>query len=164
MILEPEGQDFEALKKYSQDEKYVCWININGSHDIEIIKSIGSALNLHPLVMEDMMNSGQRPKLEEFDNLLYFAIKALNYSDELNEVETEHISILVSDGLVLSIHEREDFLFRAGARQTAWKKPANRFLNVDYLAYALIDLLVDGYFRVLETIGAKIEQLEDGTA
>ena len=159
-VLEPEGQDFEALKKYARDEKYVCWININGSHDVDIVKSIGSALDLHPLVMEDMMNSGQRPKLEEFDNLLYFAIRALNYNDKLDEVETEHISILVSPGLVLSIHEREDFLF-VPVHDRLRSRTRSRFLHVDYLAYALIDLLVDGYFRVLESIGVKIEQLED---
>ena len=159
-IVEPDGQDFETIKEYAKDEKYVCWININGIHNTDIVKEIGSSLNLHPLVMEDMVNSGQRPKLEEFENLLYFAIKSLNYNEEHKEVESEHISILVSPGLVLSIHEHEDFIFKPVHERLAGKT-RTRFLHVDYLAYALIDFLVDGYFRVLETIGVKIEQLED---
>ncbi|MFN3883099.1 MAG: magnesium/cobalt transporter CorA [Nitrincola lacisaponensis] len=138
----------------------LSWINVNGSHQVPVIESLGSLLQLHPLVMEDILNTDQRPKLEAYDGYLYIVVKMLQFSEASQEIHTEQLSLILSDRLLVSIQERPGDVF-AGIRDRLRSGRRQRLLHADYLAYALIDAVVDHYFVLLEKLSDEIEALED---
>ncbi|WP_409523084.1 magnesium/cobalt transporter CorA [Nitrincola sp. MINF-07-Sa-05] len=138
----------------------VSWINVDGTHQVPLIESLGKMLQLHPLVMEDIMNTDQRPKLEEYDGYLYIVIKMLQFDHDTHEIRTEQLSLILGERLVISLQEQPGDVFD-GVRERLRSGRRRRFLDADYLAYALIDAVVDHYFSLLEKLGDEIELLED---
>ncbi len=144
-----------------RDKKSVTWINISGLHDVEIIEKLGVKFNLHPLLMEDIVNTDQRPKLEDHDDYLIVILKML-YSEGQNHVtQHEQISLIVTPSVVISLQEKEGDVFDPVRQRIRKGKGRIRKSGTDYLAYALIDTVVDHYFKVFEEIGLKIEALQD---
>jgi magnesium transporter len=144
-----------------RDSKTVTWINISGIHDVEVIKNIGSHFGIHDLSLEDIANSGQRPKFEEGDGYLMFIIKMKYWPEESPEIVSEQVSILCGENYVISFQEMEGDVFEPVRDRLRRTKPRERFMNADYLAYALMDAVIDNYFAVTERIGEDIEELED---
>jgi magnesium transporter len=139
----------------------VTWINVDGIHDVEIVDRIGQAFGIHPLILEDILNTGQRPKFEDFEDHVFFVLKMLSYNDENHAVETEQVSLILGPNFVISFQERIGDVFEPVRDRIRNAKGRIRKMGADYLAYALLDAVVDSYFSILERIGEKIEGLEE---
>lgn len=139
----------------------VAWINVSGVHDVELISDIGEALNLHPLVCEDVANTRQRPKFEDYESHLYVVIRMLQYDAEERQIVNEQVSLVLGPGYVLTFQEREGDVFGPLRDRIRQGKGRIRGFGPDYLFYALLDAIVDGYFSVLEGIGTYVESIED---
>jgi magnesium transporter len=143
------------------DKLTVSWINIDGVHQQEIVEKIGGHFNVHPLVLEDIMNTRQRPKMEDFDRTLFMTLKMLRYSEDEKRAEAEQVSVILGLNFVISFQEREGDVFGPIRERLRASKGRIRQMGADYLAYALIDAIVDNYFTVLEKLGDGIEDLEE---
>ncbi|MDO3377341.1 magnesium/cobalt transporter CorA [Geoalkalibacter halelectricus] len=138
----------------------VAWINVEGVHEVHTVEALGQGLGLHPLVMEDILNTDQRPKVESYDDYLYIVIKMLQYDPLQHEIRPEQVSLILARHYVLSCQERAGNVFD-GVRERLRTGRRIRFLGTDYLAYALLDAIVDNYFALLEQLGERIEALEE---
>jgi magnesium transporter len=145
----------------SENEPTVTWINIDGLHDVEVIEKVGKHFNLHPLTMEDVLNTGQRPKTDDFDDYTYVVFKMLLYEEKEQEVRSEQVSLVIGLDFIISFQENEGDVFDSVRNRIRNGKGQIRGLSSDYLAYTLMDAVVDHYFLILETLGEKIESLED---
>lgn len=146
-----------------QNGPSMTWINVDGVHRVDIIEAFGKHFNFHPLLLEDVMHTEQRPKLEEFDGLLYVVLRMLydpDETDEESEVDSEQISLVLGPHYVVTFQERAKDIFDPVRERIRHDRGRIRKLGADYLAYALIDVVVDEYFRVLEAFGDHLEELE----
>lgn len=161
----------ESSKQYIIDEisdtinikkdDSITWLNINGAHSEEIIHEIWKQYNIHPLVLEDMSNTTQRSKIEEYEDYIFIVLKIVYFSEETNSITVEQISIILGKNYILTLQEKPGILFnwvRERIRNWKWKI---RKSGSDYLMYALTDALVDSYFTILEKLSTKIESLEE---
>lgn len=141
----------------------VVWINIDGVHEIETLGRLGECFAIHPLIIEDILNTDQRPKMEDFDEYIYIVLKMLYYNGNINEIITEQVSLLLGSNFVISYQEqeKEGDVFNVIRERIRTNKGRIRKMGADYLAYCLVDAIVDNYFIVLETLGEKIESLEE---
>jgi len=147
-----------------KEKPTTTWINIDGIHKTEVIERIGQQFDLHPLLLEDIVNTGQRPKMEDFGNYVFLVLKMLRYADENHEVEAEQVSLILGSNFVISFQEREGDVFGTIRERIKKGKGRIRKAGADYLAYALIDAIVDNYFIVLETLGEEIDDIEEELA
>ncbi len=140
----------------------VTWINIDGIHDVKVIEKIGKHFNLHPLLLEDILNTTQRPKLEDFEDYIFTVLKMLYYKEEKDiRIEAEQVSFVLGANFLISFQEREGDVFNSVREGLREGKGSIRKKGADYLAYSLLDAIVDNYFLVLEKIGEKIEFMEE---
>ncbi len=144
-----------------KNESTVTWININGIHQGEIIEEIGKHLGLHPLLMEDIMNTEQRPKMEDFGDYIFIILKMLYYNEAKNELEIEQVSLIIGANFIVSFQEKKGDVFETIRVRIRNGKGKVRKEGADYLAYALVDAIVDSYFIILEKMGGKIEDIEE---
>jgi magnesium transporter len=144
-----------------KDKPTVTWINIGGLHQVEILERLGECYGLHPLVLEDILNTDQRPKMEDYGEYLYIVLKMLNYNDQSSEIEAEQISLILGSNFVFSFQERERDTFNLIRERIRNGKGRIRKMEADYLAYTLLDSIVDNYFIILEKLGEEIEFLEE---
>jgi magnesium transporter len=143
------------------DPSCITWINVDGIHDLETIEKIGRLCKLHPLTLEDMMNTDQRPKLEEYGDYFFLVLKMIHPSQDLDQIDSEQVSIIVRPNLVLSLREKESDIFNPVRDRLKTGKGRLRQMGSDYLAYTLMDTIVDQYFLILEKLGERIEFLQD---
>jgi len=139
----------------------VTWINIDGLHEVSIIERLGNQFELHPLMLEDILHTEQRPKYEDFEKYMFFVMQMLRYNDEIQSIESEQISLILGDCYVITFQERVGDVFDAVRDRIRNAKGRIRKMGPDYLAHALIDAIVDSYFSILEKVGEKIETMED---
>jgi len=139
----------------------VTWINIDGLHRLDLIEALGTHFGLHPLVMEDIVNTDQRPKIEDFVTYLFLVLKRLSYDPREHEVVAEQISLVLGSNFLLSFQEAPGDDFEPIRERIRGSKGRVRQMGVDYLAYTLIDAVIDNYFLLLEQIGDRIEAVED---
>jgi len=144
-----------------KDSPTITWINISGIHDVKTIEKIGNHFGMHPLVMEDIVNTGQRPKMEEQNGLIFLVLKMLYNHPDTELLETEQVSIIVGSNFVISFQEIKGDVFDPIRERIRKTLPRVRFMHTDYLAYTLIDAIVDNYFLVLEQIGEDVESIEE---
>lgn len=137
------------------------WVNIDGLHDIGLIETIAKGLNLHPLVLEDIVNTNQRPKLEAYDKYIFLVSKMLTYDSEATTTKVEQVSFIIGSGYVVSFQEDTGDLFDEVRKRLRTGKGKLRKEGSDYLLYSLLDSVVDGYFDVLEILGNDLESVED---
>jgi magnesium transporter len=145
----------------SKEKETVTWTNIDGLHSIEIIEIIGSNFELHPLVLEDILNTGQRPKYEDHEKCLFMVLKMLTYNSECDSIQSEQVSLVLGENFVISFQESVGDVFEQIRDRIRNSKGRIRKMSADYLAYALIDAIVDHYFVILEKIGERIESVEE---
>lgn len=139
----------------------VTWINIDGLHEVEIIEKLGKQFELHPLILEDILHTEQRPKYEDFDKYIFIVLKMLSYNEEFQAVESEQVSLILGDNFVISFQERIGDVFEPIRDRIRNAKGRVRKMGPDYLAYTLTDAIVDSYFAILEKVGEKIESMEE---
>jgi len=144
-----------------RDSPGVSWINITGLHEVETLAQFGDAFGLHPLVLEDILNTDQRPKLEDYGEYLYIVIKRLGNGTPANEISTEQISLILGHNLVISFLESDSGVFNVVKDRILNNRGRIRQLGADYLVYTLMDAVVDNYFAIFETLGERIEVLQD---
>lgn len=145
----------------ARDSKPVTWINIAGLHETEKIAKIGEIFSIHPLLLEDILNTEQRPKIDQYDDYLYLILKMIHWQEDTNRIETEQISIVLGQGFVLTFQEQEKDVFDALRNRIRSGKGRIRQTGTDYLAYAMLDSIVDHYYLILENLGEQIETIEE---
>lgn len=139
----------------------IIWYTIDGVHDPEVLHLVGERFGLHSLVLEDIANTKQRPKIEEFDDYIFVAMKMITFDEKEKLLASEHVSLIIGKGYVLSFLENEGDVFEPIRQRIASGKGRIRKMSSDYLAYALMDAIVDNYFTVLEDIGDQIDEVEE---
>ncbi|MBU1427289.1 magnesium/cobalt transporter CorA [bacterium] len=144
-----------------KDKSTITWINIDGVHEIKVIEEIGKHFNLHPLILEDIVDTDQRPKIKDFGNYIFIILKMLYYDEKDNEMKVEQVSLVLGKNYVISFQEREGDVFDAIRERNRNNIGRIRKLGADYLVYSLIDAIVDNYFSIIEKLDEEIENLED---
>ena len=159
-VQKKEIEDAAACLPF-RDLPTVTWINVDGVHDAEKVRTLGDCFGMHHLVLEDIMNTDQRPKVEDYDSYLYVVLKMLDWDQETQGVVGEQVSIVLGRNFVLSFHEdRDGDVFGPIRDRILNSKGRIRKMGADYLAYALVDAIVDHYFVILERLGEGIEDIE----
>ncbi len=159
-LEERDLEDIEQCFTY-RDAPSITWINVVGLHRVDLIETIGNRFGLHPLVMEDILNTAQRPKIELFEDYAFIICKMLVYDQEQDRVRFEQISLVLGPSFVLSFQEVEGDAFDPVRERIRKGRGRIRKRNEDYLLYALLDAVVDQYFVVLEKIGEGLEGMEE---
>ena len=137
------------------------WLNVHGLHEPEVMAEIGHRFKLHPLVLEDILNTDQRPKIDDYGDYLYIVARFFDYDAATGTVSSDQVSIVLGADLVLTFQERPTGSFDPLRERLRGDKGQIRKLGADYLAYSLLDILVDRYFAVLEQLTERTEALED---
>jgi len=144
-----------------KDSPTITWINIDGIHQVKLIEKLGECFVLHPLLLEDVMHTGQRPKMDEFEDHLFIVLKMLYFDEEGDGIRSEQVSLIVGSNFVISFQEQEGDVFSPVRERIRRGKGRIRKKGPDYLAYSLIDGVVDHYFTILEKLGEDIESLQE---
>ena len=144
-----------------KDKPTVTWINIDGVHRVDVVEKIGKHFDLHPLVLEDIVNTGQRPKMEDFLDYIFIVMRMLYYDEKTSETKAEQLSLVLGPNWVITFQENEGDVFDSIRERVRSDKGRIRKMGADYLVYALLDSVVDNYFMILEKIGENIEEIED---
>ncbi|MFH1481832.1 MAG: magnesium/cobalt transporter CorA [Pseudomonadota bacterium] len=159
-VRERELEKIEDCFPY-KDSPTVTWINIAGLHQVDVIEKVGNHFGLHPLVLEDILHTDQRPKMDDYDDYLFIVTKMLYYDGDENGLLSEQVSIVLGPNYVISFQESEKDIFDPMRDRLRKSKGRMRKMGADYLAYSLMDAIVDHYFIVLERIGGEFELLEE---
>ncbi len=144
-----------------KDKETVTWINIAGLHDLEIVKTIGLQYDIHPLMLEDILDVDQRPKMEDLEERIYVVMKMLSYDENSERIDNEQVSIILGKNFVLSFQEKPGDVFDRIRDRIRTSRGRVRKMGADYLAYILIDAMIDNYFIIMEKIGDRVELLEE---
>jgi len=144
-----------------KDSPSMTWIDIAGIHDVSVLEELGTLFGLHPLIMEDILNTDQRPKIEDSGDYIYVVLRSFNGASRIAEGTSEQISIVLGPRFVISLREREGKLLEPIQERIRSGKGRIRKLGADYLAHAIIDAVVDNFFIILERIGEDIETIEE---
>jgi len=166
-VVEYDGQDFQEkeLKNFETcyifpKEPAVTWVNVVGIQQVEVLEKLGNCFTVHPLALEDILNTEQRPKVEDYGEDLFIVVKLITYNEKKDEVDAEQISLILRPNALISFQEKEGDDFAAVKERLRAGKGRLRKMGADYLAYTLLDVVVDQYFVVLEKLGERIEVLE----
>ena len=144
-----------------KDKTTVNWMNIDGIHQVDIVEKVGKYFDLHPLILEDILHTGQRPKVEYFDHFIYVVLKMFQFDEAENEIQADQVSLILGSNFVISFQEKQCDIFNHVKKRIQNSDGRIRKMGADYLAYTLLDTIVDQYFVILEKIGENIELIED---
>jgi len=153
--------DLNDVSFFSSEKSTVHWINVEGIHDVNTIEKLGSCFGIHPLVLEDILNTGQRPKIENYEGYTYIVVKMLFYDNNLEEFTTEQESFILGENYVISFSERKVEIYNTVREEIRKGVGRIRKMGADYLIYNLLDTIVDNYFVVLDELSERIEDTED---
>lgn len=151
----------DELAKFKPDATKRTWLNVHGVHDVDLTKKIGEIFKLHPLVIEDILNTEQRPKVDEFEDYLFLETRNFYYDKTDVEASSEQISIVLGRNFLITFQERATGAFEPIRERLRAKVSQMRHLGLDYLCYAVLDSVVGRYFDVLEDVNDASEELED---
>lgn len=164
-----EHYDMIPIKKIEKSQPFLesdskTWIQIQGLHDIEKLRTVWEYFELHPLIQEDIVNISQRPKIEEYEDSVFFVMRMITHKEQNGhpkELQTEQISIVLGENYVLSFQDSDDPVFDPIIKRLEMENTRLRKFSSDYLAYALVDTIVDHYYQALDMISHSIEELEE---
>lgn len=159
-VQEDEWTPGHVPGEYTRREA-VTWIDVMGLHDVATLERIGDAFSIHPLVMEDVLNSAQRAKSEEYEGIIAIALKDVNFDPSSKVIAIDQVTIVLGDHFVITFRDRATDLFEPVRKRIRAGRGQIRNRGADYLAYALVDCVVDEYFRQLEMIGDETDELEE---
>ncbi len=166
-VIDYNGESYERHKNQTPESAFefeeankTTWINVDGLSNTTEIEKLGKFFELHPLIIEDIVNTNQRPKIDEYQDYFFIVAKMLYYKKD-GELENEHISIVFGKDYVLTFQEAGGDVFDGVRERLSGAKGRIRSRGADYLAYALLDAIVDNYFVVVEEMGDKIELMEE---
>ena len=152
--------DLNDLEKYKNNSN-VTWINVVGLHNINILDKIGSIFDIHPLVLEDILNVSHNPKIEDYENFLFILVKMVNYKQNTNRLDIEQVSLIIGKNYIITFQEKNGDVFEPIRERIRTAKGMIRKYSEDYLAYRILDSIIDNYFSVLENFDERIEDIED---
>ena len=159
-LLEKRFKSVEASREHARG-KGTLWLNVHGLHEPEVMAEIGRRFALHPLVLEDILNTDQRPKVDDYGDYLYIVARFFDYDASSGAIGSDQVSIVLGADFVLTFQERPTGTFDPLRERLRGDKGQIRRLGADYLAYSLLDTLIDRYFVVLEQMTERTEALED---
>lgn len=160
-FVEKEVTAVEDLVAY-KESPLPCWISVQGLSQVSMLEKLGQVFGMHPLVLEDIVNTDQRPKMEDYGDYLYIVLKMLSFSEKRQEIVGEQISVVLGEGYIISFHETVAGDSFAPLRERLRNgKGKSRKMGVDYIAYALADAVVDNYFVLLERLGERVDEIEE---
>jgi magnesium transporter len=167
-IIDYDEQNFQEKEAKAVEECFpfketatVTWINVDGVHDSEVVGRIGNHFGIHPLILEDIMNTAQRPKMEDMEGYIFVVLRMLSLAGKKRDVVSEQVSLILGSNFVISFQEKEGDVFDSVRDRIRTGKGRLRKMGPDYLAYALLDAIVDNYFLLLEKLGEKVEDIEE---
>ena len=143
----------------SPADESVIWINVGGVHKVEMVETLGKQFSLHPLLLEDVTNTDQRPKLDDYEAYIFLVMKMLSLTDR-KDIAVEQVSFVLGKNYVISFQENGTDVFQPVRERLRGGKGRLRQSGADYLLYALVDAIVDQYFAVLELSGEQIEAVQ----
>ncbi|NHJ86065.1 MAG: magnesium/cobalt transporter CorA [Asgard group archaeon] len=158
---EKTSNDFKFLDEFLKTDR-VNWIDVIGTKDKSLLVSLGERFNFHPLIMEDIASTNQRLKVDYFPDYVFIVLNAINYVKEDKSLELEQVSIILGKNFVLTFQELPPNQFDPIHERIRNDQSRIRKFGSDYLAYAVLDLLVDNYFVILEDFGENVEALQEG--
>lgn len=158
--LEERQTEYEQVALALRAPDAYLWLDVVGLHEVEAIRKLADAFELHPLTLEDILNTHQRPKLEEFPNYLYLVLRMLRYDEQTATIVSEQVSFVLGRNFLLTFQESEGDVFEPVRQRLRSPQTRLRTRGIDFLAYSLIDAIVDQYFVALEQVGDTIETLE----
>jgi len=160
-FLEKEAASVEECLTFKNSES-VSWINVEGINRPDILEKLGQCFGIHPLALEDIMATDQRPKIDDFGDYLFIVLKMIRYNGNNGGLDMEQVSLVLGRNFVISFQEgREGDVFDPVRERLRTAKGRIRKMGADYLVYALMDSIVDNYFTVLEKLGEAIESIEE---
>jgi len=151
----PEFQEFEK-------ESTVTWLNIVGVEDKELLQKIGEKFQVHPVVLEDIQNTVQRPKIEDYGSFIFITLRMMRWSEDEEEIISEQLSLIIGQHFVISFQEQSGDVFYSIRSRIREGKGRIRHEGADYLGYALVDMVVDTYFLIMERLEDVMEDIEEG--
>lgn len=152
----------EALE--FQEKNSVTWLNVDGLHNASIMEEISKGFNLDSLILADVMNTRIRPKVTEHQNCIFISIKMLQQDPETDLISVENLSLIITKSVLISFQERKGDVFEPVRERIRKQKKRIRNSGTDYLAFALLDIVIDNYIYVISVLGEKIENLEEDIA
>jgi len=158
-LIELELENLEDCLPYLAEDT-ISWLNIYGLHDAELIRKLGELFEIHGLLLEDMLNTGQRPKIAETDKLMVVIMKVLNYDESSNKLHADQISFILDDNYLITLQEKEGAHFEAIRERIRKGTGRVRRKGADYLTYVLLDTIADNYLINIEKLGSLIEKTE----
>ena len=158
-FVETEPDELDDCMPYIEKDK-VSWINIDGLHDAGVIQKLGDLFEIHGLLLEDMLNTDQRPKVTETEKLMIVILKLLEYDEKTDRLSSEQISLILDDSYLITLQEKVGDYFDPIRDRIRKSKGRLRRKGADYLTYALLDTIVDNYLLIIETLGNMIEKTE----
>lgn len=166
-VIDYDKDNFQKRELESVEEVFpfketptVTWLNIDGLHEVEVLEKIGKHYDIHPLVMEDILNTQQRPKIEIFDDYIFAVMKVITHNEE-GDLIIEQLSLFLGENYVITFQESEGDIFDPIRERIEKSKGRIRKCGPDYLIYAIMDIVIDYYFLILEKVGETVEFLED---
>ena len=156
-LAEPRPVNVEEIGVH---EGLISWYNIIGLDDVSFMREIKEKFHVHPLFMEDIMNTGQRAKFEEMDDMVFMTLKMLKYDKEEHRVSAEQVSFILKENILICFQEEHGDTFNAVRNRLKNPDSNLRRLGSGYLAYALIDSIIDNYIYLIEALGEQIDNLE----
>ena len=166
-LIEYNSESFKINDKVSLDEclnamntPSPTWINISGIHEAKMVEKIGRRLGLHPLLLEDILNTSQRSKVDDYKDTLYIVLRKLDMKENASQIEDEQVSIVLGNNFLITFLETDTDFFNPIIERLMIKNGRMRTRGVDYLAYAIVDCIIDHYFLTLEQIDDRIERFE----
>lgn len=153
--------DLDRFDLAHLDKTTVHWIRVEGIQDIDSIRKLGHVFGLHPLVLEDILNTEQRPKIEDYQQYAYVAVKTIVYDNVASKFNVEQESLVLGENYVISFSEGQTDIYSPVLERIKAKVGLIRSLGADYLLYSLLDIIVDNYFIALEGLGEEIDNIQD---
>ena len=144
-----------------KDRDTVTWINVDGVHQSDVVSKLCDHFGIHPLVQEDIMHTNQRPKMEDYENYIYIVMKMIYSDPENDDIDLEQLSIVAGKNYLLTFQEYSGDVLDNIRTRLEKSRGIIRKMKTDYLAYSIMDAIVDNYFTLLEDLGERIEDLED---
>lgn len=156
-------QELESVDEIEQffSKKTVSWINIDGLHDADVLEEITEKFDIDKLVVADVLDTHRRPKFQEYDNCIFISLKMLQYEDEDDKITSENLVLAFNKNLLISFQERVGDVFNPVRERIRKNRKLIRSSNGDYLAFALLDVVIDNYLHIISRLGEKIEDLDD---
>jgi len=158
-LIEKEPERLEDCMSYIS-ENTVSWISLYGLHDAEMIQKLGELFDIHSLLLEDMLNTDQRPKVAENDKLLIIILKILDFDEKTKELTSDQITLILDDNYLITLQEKEGHYFDTIRERMRKGTGRVRRKGADYLTYVLLDTIVDNYLLNIEILGSIIEKTE----